>query len=236
MKKISSLMLIVVWAASNVFGEFYFPANQAWKYETTYESKPTEVNVIYFSNAQLVEGETYYAFQGYLFRSEGNRIYYRHPDLSRPEYLLYDFDMQVGDSLTLFEEGRPSFGEDPEQTPYSFVTAVKTVELLDGRTARRISYNNRADDIEFVGSVDGFLGPLNLPVPTCGCITDLICVSQGNEPLYELYPNACDAVPASIMPVNQQAVSARPTKHIVNGHLFISTNGQTFDALGRDRK
>ena len=70
---------------------------------------------------------------------------------------------------------------------------MKYIELADGRSARHLSYDNRPDDIEHIGSIDGILEPLNMPVSTCGCGDHFLCCTRGDFLLYESYTGACDS-------------------------------------------
>ena len=67
------------------------------------------------------------------------------------EVLLYDFSLEVGDQINTY-----AVNSDDKST----VISTDSITLLNGRRVKRIQYDKRADDIEFVGSVNGFLAPL----------------------------------------------------------------------------
>ena len=124
-----------------------------------------------------------------LFRSKGAKVWCLLDSMEIPvERLVYDFDLQIGDSIRKW--GTEDY-LDP--TPkYAKVTKVEKITLPDGRSARRLSYDDRPDDIEHIGSVDGIFAPLNLPTSMCGCGEHFLCCTRGDILLYEVAEGACD--------------------------------------------
>lgn len=228
MKKVL-LFVTLLLGTLQALGAFYFPLNQEWKFmEDTYceEGWKTQIKVISFDNTLDFAGKTYYAYLSYFLRSEGNKVFYHVSD-DIPDVVLYDFDLQIGDSLIYFQEGLPSSMIESMNIAYSIVTDIDTLTLLDGRQARRLHYNNRAADIEYVGSELGLLGPLNMPIATCMKIS-LLCASINGEPIYETSPGACSST--GLPELETSDSSAR--KLIQDGQLIILKDGVRYNSIG----
>ena len=143
---------------------------------------------------------------------------------------MYDFDLQVGDSIgTIYKEYNPD-----GSYMFAKVTEVKIITLSDGRVARRISYDNRADDIEFVGSTLGILAPANIPIAPNGIIEEFVCCTEGDYVLYETAQGACDELVSSIN--NHASRSASDRKFLRDGQLFIEHNGKIYNVTGKEVK
>ena len=141
----------------------------------------------------LINNIPYQKIGGILFRSKGTKVWCTMDSLGTPvERLVYDFGLQVGDSIrnVYYDE---EFWMEQEYIRYAKVTSVEYITLSDGRSARRISYDNyRPDDIEHIGSVEGILYPLNFPEPECGCGDAFKCCTRNDFLLYEVSTGACD--------------------------------------------
>lgn len=141
----------------------------------------------------LINNIPYQKIGGILFRTKGTKVWCTMDSLGTPvERLVYDFGLQVGDSIrnVYYDE---EFGMEQEYIHYAKVTSVEYITLSDGRSARRISYDNyRPDDIEHIGSVEGILSPLNFPIPECGCGDAFKCCTRNDFLLYEVSTGACD--------------------------------------------
>lgn len=141
----------------------------------------------------LINNIPYQKIGGILFRTKGTKVWCTMDSLGTPvERLVYDFGLQVGDSIrnVYYDE---EFWMEQEYIRYAKVTSVEYITLSDGRSARRISYDNyRPDDIEHIGSVEGILFPLNFPVAECGCGDAFKCCTRNDFLLYEVSTGACD--------------------------------------------
>lgn len=228
MKKQILFLVSLLLGSMQASGEFYFPFNQEWKFqEETFCDEGTEIQleVKTFGDSLEIAGNTYYSYLTFYLRSEGNKVLYHVSD-NMPDVVLYDFDLQIGDSLIFFEDAFPS-KINTENTTFSIVTNIDTITLLDQRQARRIHYNNRANDIEFVGSEHGLLAPLNLPLATCKNIS-LLCVSINGVPIYETSPGACSSTDLQELEHNDSFTR----KVIREGQLLIFRNATHYNALG----
>ena len=108
-------------------------------------------------------------------------------------------------------------------------TRVTPIVLLDGRTAAVWAYDgDRPKDIEYIGSEKGILFPIEDYIPYITSESHFLYCSIKNQLLYvsEYLESSISEIPLNI----------RPTKQIVNGQLLFTTNGQTFDVLGRECK
>ena len=141
----------------------------------------------------LINNIPYQKIGGILFRTKGTKVWCTMDSLGTPvERLVYDFGLQVGDSIrnVYYDE---EFWMEQEYIRYAKVTSVEYITLSDGRSARRISYDNyRPDDIEHIGSVEGILFPLNFPVAECGCGDAFKCCTRNDFLLYEVSTGGCD--------------------------------------------
>ena len=173
-----------------------FPPETRWNYEhTEIYGGPDDNYVFTLQPMDTIIGNTRYQQIGsFLFRSKGAKVWCAVDSMGIfVERLVYDFDLQVGDSIRAIYYGydRESAGTNLPQ--YAKVTSVEQTYLADGRYARRISYDGfRPDDIEHIGSIEGILTPLNLPVPTCGCSDLFQCCTKSDYLLYEVAQGACD--------------------------------------------
>ena len=171
-----------------------FPPETRWNYKhTEMYGGPDDNYVFTLQPMDTIIGNTRYQQIGsFLFRSKGAKIWCAVDSMGTfVERLVYDFDLQVGDSIrAIYYYDEESAGTNPQ---YAKVTSVEQTYLADGRYARRISYDGfRPDDIEHIGSIEGILTPLNLPVPTCGCSDLFQCCTKSDYLLYEVAQGACD--------------------------------------------
>lgn len=111
---------------------------------------------------------------------DGQKIYARYGET---DMLLYDFGLEVGDFIPMYEA--PGF-----IYQYDKVQAIDYVTLPNGRNAKRLHYEERSADIEFVGCEFGILSPIIMPfLTTCG--GTFSCCSLNGEPIYETSPGIC---------------------------------------------
>lgn len=176
-----------------------FPSDTKWHYVYTEMYGGPDFKPRYFSVSPIdtvINNTHYQQINGILFRSDATKVWCVIDSMdTRIERLVYDFDLQVGDSIRKLCYGYDGYWtEEPycEESRYAKVTNVEYIQLGDGRMARRLSYDNRPDDIEHIGCVDGIFAPLNFPVSTCGCGDYFQCCTRGDVLLYEVESGACD--------------------------------------------
>ena len=165
-----------------------FPPETRWNYMHTEMYGGPDDNYVFTLQPMdtIISNTRYQQIGSFLFRSKGAKVWCAVDSMGTfVERLVYDFDLQVGDSI------RAICYYDEES--YAKVTSVEQTYLADGRYARRISYDGfRPDDIEHIGSIEGILTPLNLPIPTCGCSDLFQCCTKSDYLLYEVAQGACD--------------------------------------------
>lgn len=176
-----------------------FPSDTKWHYVYTEMYGGPDFKPRYFSVSPIdtvINNTHYQQINGILFRSDATKVWCVIDSMgTRIERLVYDFDLQVGDSIRKLCYGYDGYWtEEPycEESRYAKVTNVEYIQLGDGRMARHLSYDNRPDDIEHIGCVDGIFAPLNFPVSTCGCGDYFQCCTRGDVLLYEVESGACD--------------------------------------------
>jgi len=166
-------------------------------YKPTYFSAGLVDTLINHIRYQQIRGFLFRSTLGandLLFRSKGAKVWCLLDSMEIPvERLVYDFDLQIGDSIRTIFTDWPALDYYSDPTPkYAKVTKVENITLPDGRSARRLSYDYRPDDIEHIGSVDGIFAPLHLPISQCGCGEHFLCCTRGDILLYEVAEGACD--------------------------------------------
>ena len=167
--------------------ELYFPQGMEWKIkvEELCDEKPSyTIQNIRVGKDTVIDNLSYTMIDDIPVRENGSKIYCYVKDWTDNyvEHLLYDFNLKTGDSIV---------NKLSQDVWISRVTTIDTVILSDGRQARRLQYDNRDTDIEFIGNiVYGFFQALYPVVLPCGS-KKFLCCSVNKEPLYEAYPNAC---------------------------------------------
>ena len=117
-------------------------------------------------------------------REDNKRIF---AYLDNQDVLLYDFNLEVGDSISVCVLS----GEQILCLYYTHVTSTDTITLSDGRKAKRLAYDlDRLPDIEYVGCEYGIFAAI-IPVRTTTCGYTNSCCSLNGEPIYETSPGTC---------------------------------------------
>ena len=182
-----------------------FPSDTRWHYEhwEMYGGPNDNYNFTIQPADIIINNTRYQQISGFLFRSSGAKVWCALDSAGTlVERLVYDFDLQVGDSIPTYYGSIYEVFEDPYDHSYAKVTNVEHIYLADGRPARRISYDYRPDDIEHIGSVEGILAPLYLPIPTCGCADHFRCCTYAGTLLYEVAKGACDTFFVNLQPTD----------------------------------
>ena len=180
----------------------------------------------------MLNGVPYQVIGGGVLRSEGAKVWCVVDSMGvSVENLLYDFDLQVGDSIRTIYDGMYE-----EHPCFAKVTNVDTITLSDGRKARRISYNTREDDIEYIGNISGIFGAIVFEQPLNGVSNNFICCTRGNNLLYEKNNGDCerwyndDAVNA-LHNVSEWPFSF--TKIFHDGQILILRGDKTYTLQGQ---
>lgn len=192
MKNRIFLLLLCLLAASIMTANdgLYFPEGSKWT------NAPGGASSI-IQGDTVVESKTYHkVIDKYrdgeklvaLKREEGKKIYVRFEGTDT-DVLLYDFGLEVGDSIVQHAE---EFGFSWCQGPCTYhVEYIDTVTLLDGRKAKLIMYDGRMGDIEYVGCETGLFGPITMPDIPTGDYHYSYCFSIKGKPIYETSPGIC---------------------------------------------
>lgn len=206
----------------------YFPEGKVWSYRITPLCTEGEVEAYIqqtkISGAKTINGKQYVLINDNTpIREDGKQVF-AYDDDNDKDVLIYDFSLEVGDKITSYD-----MGGFPEE---STVTAVDYITLLDGRKAKRIQYDYRATDIEYVGSTSnvGILAPLyGYVLDPCGPI-DFLCCSYNGQPLYETSAGSCDNIDSRL---ENTSAAPQTVKYLRNGQLFLQLGEQSYDVLGR---
>jgi hypothetical protein len=151
----------------------------------------------------------------WFLRSDGKQMYLRQPN-DASEYLLYDFDLAIGDTLPVTFNNYQSdvyvTGADSIYTPYGY---RKRFELAGNTVAQYL--------IEGVGSSNGLIEPVSL-VFECG--NSLLCFSLNDTSYYPVAGPSCNLTVGISSPENNSIISIAPNPF--STHTMINT-GNTFN-------
>ena len=168
-----------------------------------------------FTTPILGLGHLYLYYENMLIREEDDKILIvsRTLDNLEPkEFVLYDFTLQVGDSLTMlyidyYDNGSwiPNYellnvvdyrrDEDGTKHPADIliVTDVSMITLSDGKEYKKWTFNNGMEYVEGIGSFgndqwsgDFFQLIANKGVPTSLLGEHLVCASKNGQLLYQM--------------------------------------------------
>ncbi len=207
----------------------YFPVGKVWSYSVTELCEggdSTFIRQMSVSGEKTINGTNYLLLNNVPIRESGKQVFAYYEG---EEMLIYDFGLSVGDKIVSPSARRYNDNEEGLAT----ITAIDSVTLLDGRRAKRIQYDYRATDIEYVGSTAnaGVLAPLyGEELPPCGPIRFLCCSADGN-PIYETSQGSCEFnTGTAVSDIQTRPRSA--TKLIRDGQILINRNGKTYNIVG----
>ena len=223
-------------ANTGVPNEYYFAEGTKWT--TSVESYDgcggSWMYTAILQGETLIGGKTYRMINRPIdvpIIEDGQKIY---AHIGDADYLLYDFSLVVGDSIPLYyfdiSSERQPIAEDNGY--YTHVIAVDSITLSDGRRAKRIWYDHRWVDIEYVGNENGILSPIIMPdIATCWSVK--ACCSLNGEPIFENIPGFCGVLDLhSALPKEEEITPPSATKFLRDGQLLINHNGNTYNANG----
>jgi hypothetical protein len=142
------------------------------------------------------------------------------------DFLLYDFDLEVGDSHSLYD------GE-------GIVTSIDTFTLLNGDMRRRYILSNfeQRELIEGIGATNGLFGFLHPVIFEGSC--DLGCVRDGDELLYSEGSSTvnmvfnCDSI-AAVVVGTEDLVNPFPNLKVFPNPLYNVVTIQGLDPTIND--
>ena len=113
-------------------------------------------------------------------REENGRTYFKSP--FEDEFLLYDFTLNVGDTL---KSTAPDGPLSSMHNNFPVVTKIDTIQLLTGEK-RKVFYFNYFCYIEGIGCVDGLFDHLGFMCTCCPYYsTSLVCFKTASDELYK---------------------------------------------------
>lgn len=173
-----------------------FPKGMTWTtFFTPYEGCDSWSYTCELQDNTFIEGRSYSIVHGPVdipIRQYGQKIY---AWINNKDYLLYDFGLEIGDSIPQYYFGISADASqiDVYGQVYAHVLRIDSVLLEDGRKAKRLWYDGRMPDIEYVGSEYGILSPIIMPdITTCGG-THMCCSLDGGL-IYETEPGICNSI------------------------------------------
>ena len=158
------------------------------------ESAP---NLLKAGDTKWIGGKLYLDFGQYL-REENGKIYI-YSELQEKDFVLYDFTLELGDTLTTLNwdyynpnsDGSPSvvdYDVDDCQIDTLIVTGISTITLLDGKKYKKWIFNHgHFGYVESIGTLSGSFYAISeycMAVPGCYMGNYLVCASKNGQLLY----------------------------------------------------
>ena len=150
-------------------------------------------------DTKWIGGKLYLDFGQYL-REENGKIYI-YSELQEKDFVLYDFTLELGDTLTTLNwdyynpnsDGSPSvvdYDVDDCQIDTLIVTGISTITLLDGKKYKKWIFNHgHFGYVESIGTLSGSFYAISeycMAVPGCYMGNHLVCASKNGQLLYKM--------------------------------------------------
>ena len=159
------------------------------------ESEPV---LLQAGNIKEIGGKLYLDFGQYL-REENGKIYI-YSELLQKDFVLYDFTLELGDTLTTLNwdynnpnsDGTISVVDYAVDCPIDtlIVTDISTITLLDGKEYKKWIFNHGYFGyVESIGTLSGLFYELSqscMVVPGCYMGDHLVCASRNGKLLYRM--------------------------------------------------
>ena len=188
-------------------------------------------SLVKYNSRDISETKSYI---GALRFTEDKKVFFYYDN---SDYLLYDFDVQIGDTLDIFSGIRNYMDT---KTYRHIITNIDT--LTNGKL--KISSVAIVDDfyektwIEGIGSTDGIVH--NRATGRDGGITTrLLCAYRHDECLYRTdipnyIPLGCIYNEGDVITTTEKVETPKPLvqKIIRNGEIFIIRDGKTYNIMG----
>jgi len=222
-----------------------------------------ERNVLYKmlnnTKIRMCNDKAYLIYEDFLLREEDNKILIRSVQ-SDKDCVLYDFTLEVGDTLTtlnvkpspvanvlevytvpVYDRTAP-LGQDLVNIDTLIVTDVSSVMLLDGKEYKKWTFNNGMEYVEGIGSLSGdFFQLINRKrFNTCPHTNHLVCASQDGQLLYQMDDTEMEQLGAECLCEGYVSTSVETiitpntnaSKLIQDGQLFILRDSKTYNVMG----
>ncbi len=216
-----------------------------------------EENNSYLVNApyqtKYINKKLYLWYEGFYLREENNKIFV-YSYIQQKDLLLYDFTLQLGDSLPrlyldwdLYNEEYGNVVDYPTMTDTDtiIVIDVSDIVLLDGQTYKKWTFDNGMEYVKHLGAYGNyyhagdFYQLIDDIVVPCLMGIDLICIAKEGKLVY-LMDEAkmdslgveclCQGVANSVEEI--QGSQTGSTKVINNHQLLILNNDKTYNVMG----
>ncbi|MEE0922470.1 MAG: leucine-rich repeat domain-containing protein [Paludibacteraceae bacterium] len=150
-------------------------------------------------DTKWIDGKLYLDFGQYL-REENGKIYI-YSELLQKDFVLYDFTLELGDTLTTLNwdyynpnsDGSPSvvdYDVDDCQIDTLIVTGISTITLLDGKKYKKWIFNHgHFGYVESIGTLSGSFYEISeycMAVPGCYMGNHLVCASRNGQLIYQM--------------------------------------------------
>ena len=150
-------------------------------------------------DTKWIGGKLYLDFGQYL-REENGKIYI-YSELLQKDFVLYDFTLELGDTLTTLNwdyynpnsDGSPSvvdYDVDDCQIDTLIVTGISTITLLDGKKYKKWIFNHgHFGYVESIGTLSGSFYEISeycMAVPGCYMGNHLVCASRNGQLIYQM--------------------------------------------------
>ncbi len=165
----------------------------------------------------MMDGKPYLQWGSWYLREENDKILV-YSEIQKKDLVLYDFTLELGDTLTTLNLVTPEFLEyegivgivDYPLLDYDYtypidtlvVTELSKETLLDGKEYTRWKFSDGTVYVEGIGSVsETFFHHIadHLPVPVSYLGSYLVCVSKSNKLLYQMDPVKMDELGAECL-------------------------------------
>ena len=135
----------------------------------------------------LVDG-TWYLYDGRnYFREANNQILWYAPEFNITDAVLYDWTLEVGDTLPIYTS---TFNSDAKRGAMFRVTDVSTIKLLDGKEYKKWTFSGGYEYVEGIGAINKGFGLyyclLHNAHPAIYTSTKTICISKNGQLLYQM--------------------------------------------------
>lgn len=165
----------------------------------------------------MMDGKPYLQWGSWYLREENDKILV-YSEIQKKDLVLYDFTLELGDTLTTLNLVTPEFLEyegivgivDYPLSDYDYtypidtlvVTELSKETLLDGKEYTRWKFSDGTVYVEGIGSMsETFFHHIadHLPVPVSYLGSYLVCVSKNNKLLYQMDPVKMDELGAECL-------------------------------------
>ncbi len=207
---------------------------------------------------KYINEKLYIRYGGFYLREENKRIYI-YSYIQQKDLLLYDFTLQIGDSLPhLYSDWDIENEEYGNVVDYPTMTGkvdpivvvdVSEVTLLDGKQYKKWTFNNGMEYVENIGSYgqsnyagDFFQLIADVKVPKLIGIR-LVCVNKSGSLVYQMEQDKmdslgveclCQSVANSVE--DTRSLHMESTKFIHSNQVLIQTEDKTYNIMGMEVK